>query len=272
MSAPDPMNLNSVSTPNTDTQHESAMRTFDELHPFDILTVAARVLVSDPDQAHPFILEALIPRALKEPNDERLAQHVLQQWAREQGQRWNASEETDLNQPIQRVLPWRRMLLTLASDLKLSYANSALWMGMSESQTVLELWKTRAELARPYTAPAAIPTSDACPEWIPERPWVQTYVDGFMPRFERVFVESHVLECDSCRAAVLNTRTMIQKAYMTLPPIPSNEAIAARRWLLIRETRDVRDEFKIVEERRKTLESLGWSARLKSWLRRRWPS
>lgn len=203
--------------------------------PFETLVCASRVLDPDPSHSHDWLTNALSSAALRGEDSPTACFAVFQELlARPQD-----PEAIDFNDPFFRLPAHQRAVLTLVHDLKLSYRRAAEWLRFGEEILLSELWLARTDLARPHPVPAVYARDATCPEWDARSPWTQSYIDGACTPSERVFLQSHVLGCENCKRAVYESRALIQRAYMRLPPMLSTEEIQSRAWLLEQEFLDV---------------------------------
>jgi hypothetical protein len=128
-------------------------------------------------------------------------------------------------EPFYRLSPSARFLLVTAHLAHWPYARTAEVAGLSAEDVERRLWQARLALADGRAYPAgAKPATESCPLYDPANPWTQRFLDEEIPAGrERVFVQTHVMGCESCREALTRGREMVYAVDARLPA-PLREA------------------------------------------------
>jgi hypothetical protein len=100
----------------------------------------------------------------------------------------------------------RVILLALHSG-KWSYERIARVAGETVDQLQSIAWAARVHLAFNQRYPAGSkPVSSSCPEYDSRKPWTQKYLDDEYRGEERLFLSDHLVNCSSCRDALIRAK------------------------------------------------------------------
>ena len=158
-----------------------------------------------------------------------------------------ASLSVGAGDPFFRLYPEERMLLVSLHLGRWSYARLSRIFGISARQIEEMGWRARIELVSALPAanyPAGAPSRGSrCPEYDSKRPWTQRFLDEEIPSGrERIFLQNHLMACESCRGALARCRELYYAIDRVLPRLNQSggddgvlrslEAIARRGSLL----------------------------------------
>jgi hypothetical protein len=122
-----------------------------------------------------------------------------------------------LSHSFYRLLPEERMVLTALHLGRWSYARLGRILRLNEEELQELLWSARLQFAaaslRDTEYPAAPSTlGPRCPEYNPRQPWTQRFLDEEIPsKGQLFFLQTHLLECASCRDCLARTRDVYFK-------------------------------------------------------------
>lgn len=194
-------------------QHE--LRTFAHL---------GSALWADPSRSRGIALETMAAATLLDVAEEarldRAARALLERAFRE-GMAGNTQANlmvagTEANRFFRLPLESRFVLAALHGG-RWSYARLARILEETPEQIEERAWTARVELAVIYPAGAKARTS-SCPEYIPHRPWTQRFLDEEIGSTrERLFLQNHLMACDSCREALNRCRNLYYSIEAMLP-------------------------------------------------------
>jgi hypothetical protein len=135
-----------------------------------------------------------------------------------------------MGQGFFRLMPEERFLLVALHLGRWSYARLGRVFG-EESQKIEELaWSARLQLATAervanYPSGASL-HGPHCPEYDFKRPWTQRFLDEEVATGrERVFLQNHLMACDSCRQALTRCREFYYALEARLPRLSANDGI-----------------------------------------------
>jgi hypothetical protein len=134
----------------------------------------------------------------------------------------NAGALLGMGQPFFRLLPEERFFLVALHLGRWSYARLSRISGETPEQIEELAWGARLQLAASeqvmiYPAGASVRGTN-CPEYNSKRPWTQRFLDEEMSTGrERVFLQNHLMACDSCRGALTRCREVYYSIDRLLP-------------------------------------------------------
>lgn len=129
-----------------------------------------------------------------------------------------------------------RLALVSLKARALDYAGIGRVLGVSADEVEKLAWKCRVTLGGDAAYPlASIRRTAICPDYDPSAPWTQAYLDhsGQTTRAERFFLETHLRECDDCRAMLSRARAVMAHADAEIDRAAPDPAQDARELLEI---------------------------------------
>lgn len=194
-----------------------------------------------PAEARPRVVETLSAVALLEVQEERVveraARALLDRALRESSASARGLPVADLYG----LYPQERFLLMALHAGRWSYARLSRILEL-EPEKVEELaWNIRTRLSSLPAIGAEMATPN-CPEYDSRRPWTQRFMDEEISSGrERIFLQNHLMVCDSCRRCLNRARDIYFAVDARIPRMSENAA-EDRAFLrdLSRVTRDSR--------------------------------
>lgn len=163
---------------------------------------------------------------LQLPSDralERIAQALLERAEREGGR----SNLSALDHPFFRLEAKERFALIALHRNRWSYSRVARILGETVETLQERLWRARVYLASLSSnpsrkAPLAYPAGpsqgrSSCPEYDPQAPWTQAFLDEEFGAQQRVFLQNHLMACTNCRQALNRCRDLYFTVDSLLP-------------------------------------------------------
>lgn len=175
-------------------------------------------LWSDPDQKIRATHQAVEAIALIPGTDEALmgtaAQAMLKRALRESRERQAESLEI----PFYHLSSIERFAL-MAVSVGWSYLDLARLMEMAPDQVGQLLWNARIDLGARLGVkhPVGSGKGPSCPEYKMEEPWTQKFLDEEISVRERLFLQNHLMACDSCRRCLEGARKLYYAVEKVLP-------------------------------------------------------
>jgi hypothetical protein len=116
-------------------------------------------------------------------------------------------------QLFQSLFAEERFLLLALHSGRWSYARIARVLEETPESVQTMAWNARVHLAshRGYPAGSRAATP-SCPEYNPQTPWTQKFLDEEMKGQEKLFLQSHLLSCSSCREALMRAKEIFFRA------------------------------------------------------------
>lgn len=146
--------------------------------------------------------------------EERITRRLLNE-ALEEGPKSIASMA---HHPFYRLTAEERFILVALTYGKWTYERVARFLRESNETIAETAWAARLYLAAQNTlAPLSSRRGPSCPEWNPRRPWTQKFLDEEMTRQERIYLQSHVDSCESCRKGLSQSRSLFYNAQKLIP-------------------------------------------------------
>ena len=128
-----------------------------------------------------------------------------------------------LQHPFFRLAPIERFLLTALHIEHWSYERIARILGVEAKLIAPWAWATRMklcfqEVSEAIDYPRGPSTlGPSCPEYDISSPWTQRLMDDESGKRERLFLQNHLVACNSCRKSLELTRKMIFKIESLIP-------------------------------------------------------
>lgn len=150
-----------------------------------------------------------------------------------------APGDTTPDHPFFRLAAEERFALCALHLNQWSYDRVARILGFTPEDVQRVAWQARVALAstpglhfRGRDSHRRIPYPTApevqgihCPEYDPAMPWTQKMLDDEIPPSEEVFLQTHLMACDSCRNALTRARDVYYVVESILPRISSDDEI-----------------------------------------------
>lgn len=191
----------------------------------------SKALWCDSNQSQSVSVETLTAVALfdldEEQSMDRATRALLQRASRDGA----AANLQALDHPFYRLIPEERWVLSALHQVHWSYRRIAWILEVTEEQVAQLAWSARLRLAtahygkRPvfYTQGTQF-SGTHCPEYDLSAPWTQKFMDEEMPTRERLFLQNHLMACESCRKALMACREMYFAVESMIPVPRSTEA------------------------------------------------
>lgn len=188
------------------------------------ISAIGEALWSDKNRSYRLALETLTAISTQDLTSERMLERtssVLLGRAQREGR---ASVASGVHDPFYRLAPDERLILIGLYREKWSYDRLSRVTGYPREQVAEIAWAARVHLGLRPGMQIGVPQPTGskragvtCPEYHPARPWTQSFLDEELAGRERVFLQSHIVDCEACRDAVNRARRFI---YSLDPMIP----------------------------------------------------
>ena len=176
-------------------------------HDLSLVSQIGHALWQDPDVAEQCTKETLAAVSLLELTPDRTLERTCSSLL-ERGRQFTQAR---LDQGFFRLTAEQRLALVGMHHGRWSYDRLARVLKKTKRELEELLWKARLELlisvppnssgTKPY--PSGPSAQVGCPEYDPNRPWTQRFLDEeFSTPGERFSFQSHLEECTSCRDAL----------------------------------------------------------------------
>ena len=183
---------------------------------FESIATLGRALWPDPNEALRTCRDTVAAVSLLNLSEERATERIGKALLEQA----DAVRPPDalLNHPFFRLLGHERFALTALHAARWSYARVARLLSVSETGLQELAWRTRQLLAAQHprfqirSQSSGQPSGEvalegpSCPDWDPERPWTQRFLDDEMQTRERLFVQNHLMVCRMCHRQLVRTR------------------------------------------------------------------
>lgn len=148
--------------------------------------------------------------------------------ARSEGQ--NTSTPSAELLPFYRLNPEERFLLAALHTAGLDIPETARMMGLNAEDIGRRAWLARRTLAHmagiPY--PTGTPhRGPHCPDYSPQNPWTQRFLDEEIQGTERLFLQNHLMACARCRAALTTCRNLYYQLDGLIPRLKGQGQLQA---------------------------------------------
>lgn len=148
----------------------------------------------------------------REPAMTKTIRALLERTRRE-GQ---ASNARFLDHPFYRLDPEERLILAALHQGNLGYRALGLVLDKTEKQIARLAWEARVRLGvGSWAGPGA--AGPFCPDYDPASPWTQSFMDDQLPKQEALFLQNHLMACDSCRGALARCRDLYYAVESLIP-------------------------------------------------------
>jgi hypothetical protein len=183
------------------------------------LTRIGQALWASPEASHRPLQETVAAVSLLELGPERSIERaagvLLNQVARDGADAAAAA----IHRPFFRLLPEERLVLAALHCSRWSYGRIGRVLGRSAENVAEIAWAARLHLAQVSYLPLPFGSSRgaSCPEYLPARPWTQSFLDEELEAHQKHFLERHLVSCDSCRQALNSCRSLYYRIDAFLP-------------------------------------------------------
>lgn len=225
-----------------------------ETHDLKTFAELGRALWVDPRHSDAAMVETLSAITLQEPAAERALERAcvaLLERARGQGRaaqtRALLASSAGFNQPFFRLHPEERFVLAALHLGRWSYSRLARVMGATSERIEEIAWNARTGLASSATrlVPLGGKGGAHCPEYDVLRPWTQRFLDEEISKgADRVFLQNHLMVCDSCMQSLNRCRDLYYSVERMLPKVDdASDAIVAELQSVYRQGQRLRSRM-----------------------------
>ena len=177
-------------------------------------------LWTQPEQSQAITRETVSAATLVESNSERAVETALQALLdRANKKGMYARIPTGFNA----LFPEERFILLALHQGHWSYERVARVVRESVEMVQQLAWNARVYLAISHYPAAPTQASASCPEYDPQRPWTQRFVDEEVSGQEKLFLQAHLTRCNECRQALGRAKDVFYKVQKQV------EALETRR-------------------------------------------
>ncbi len=168
-------------------------------------------------------LEVVTAVSLLDLTQERAAERaagLLLHRARRAESGHEITQERDLwLNPFYRLPVDQRFILSGLHGAGWSYSRFSRILGISVAEVEQLAWNARVQLTIPAIFPSVIgKRGENCPDYEPSHPWTQRFLDDEIgSRGDQVFLQKHLVECDSCRRTLERCRDAYYQAERRVP-------------------------------------------------------
>ncbi|MGK5083318.1 hypothetical protein WDW37_08420 [Bdellovibrionota bacterium FG-1] len=197
------------------------------LHDLKIFAEVSQALWADPHESQVAAIETLSAVSLLDLTPDRALERAASALLIRVAQQGNSASFAGVGQSFFRLGAEDRFLLVALHLGCWSYARLGRIFNRSREQIEEMAWKARmnwvtsdSSLSYPSGAPAR---GTRCPEYETRHPWTQRFLDEEMESGrERVFLQNHLMACDSCRQALGRCREVYYAIESKLPHLSSS--------------------------------------------------
>ena len=104
------------------------------------------------------------------------------------------------------LFPEERFILLALHSGRWSYERIGRVVRESTEMVQQLAWNARVFLSTAHYPVAPTPTSPSCPEYDPQHPWTQRFLDEELKGQDKLFLQSHLKGCTSCREALVRAK------------------------------------------------------------------
>jgi hypothetical protein len=114
------------------------------------------------------------------------------------------------------LFPEERFILLALHSGRWSYERIATVVREPLEMVQQLAWNARVHLALSHYPAAPKTASESCPEYNPQRPWTQKFMDEELTGQEKVFLQTHLTSCEHCRQALLRAKEVYYSVQKTI--------------------------------------------------------
>jgi hypothetical protein len=122
------------------------------------------------------------------------------------------------------LFPEERFILLALHQGRWSYERTARVVGESVESLQQLAWNARVYLALSHYPSAPKQASVSCPDYNPQRPWTQRFLDEELEGREKTFLQAHLAGCKDCREALVRAKDVYYKVQQQLEAMESKHA------------------------------------------------
>ncbi len=197
-----------------------------------ILSRLGRSVWSNSEDWERSTLEVMTAVSLLDLAEESIAERaalLLLDRARKSESSGAAVQERDLwMSPFYRLPVDQRFILASLHCADWSYARLTRVLGRTVEDVEQLAWNARIQLNIPSVFPSALGVRGPhCPEYDPSRPWTQRFLDDEVEsRRDQLFLQNHLMVCDSCRRTLEKSRVLYYEAEKRVPSGQEADSLA----------------------------------------------
>lgn len=197
-------------------------------------------LWAEPEQSRTITRETVSAVTVLDTNPERAAEKAAQALL-ERANRHGmyARVPTGFNA----LFPEERFILLALHQGHWSYERIARVVSESVDMVQQLAWNARVYLALSRYPSAPKQSSPNCPDYNPQRPWTQRFLDEELEGREKVFLQSHLTGCRECREALVRAKDVyyrVQKQMDLQETRLAQPGLTAQLQTLVEEGRKIR--------------------------------
>lgn len=134
------------------------------------------------------------------------------------------------------LFPEERFILLALHQGHWSYERIARVVGEPVEMVQQLGWNARVYLALSHYPSAPKQPTPNCPDYNPQRPWTQRFLDEELEGREKVFLQAHLTSCKECREALVRAKDVyyrVQKQIESLEARQSQPGLTAQLQTLV---------------------------------------
>jgi hypothetical protein len=204
----------------------------DALQNDDLRTISniGQALWAEPVRSERMAVETLAAVSLLDLSGDQLLERTTQALLSRAAREGTGAAGPAIQNAFYRLSPEERLVLAALHQGKWSYARIARVLGKTPERVAEIAWAARLYLVSVpgRGKPVPHPTGSSwnalhCPEYNPQRPWTQSFLDDEMASREKVFLQDHLLACSSCRQSLSTCRQTYYAAEGMIPRLQNEE-------------------------------------------------
>ena len=184
----------------------------------------SQALWSDNDRSQSLAIESFATVSLLDLPFERTVERTTKILIDRANQMGTGVNREALSNPFYRLSAELRVILVALHVARWSYERLARLLDQTPEEVARAAWKARVHLAsqspirkpnRSY--PSGHKLGPNCPEYDPDAPWAQKFLDEQLGQNEQLFFQNHLMACDGCRIALNRCRDLYYQIEELLP-------------------------------------------------------
>ena len=201
-----------------------------EIQQFKAITNFGSALWMDPDLSESVAAETISAVSLMNLNDEQSFERVTRVLLDRAAKNSRQANLEGISKPYFRLQPTERFLLMALHIERWSYERAGRVLDLNAEQVAEAAWAVRVHLASaaPEKSKAAYPAGASlgsqgigasCPDYDSRNPWTQKFLDEELSKRQQIFLQNHMMACDSCRKALGRCRDMYYAVDAMVPRV-----------------------------------------------------